>query len=192
MAVKGKKHLAGRETADQAKLDANTDEKWDEGPPPQKEPATPQFVRQGLMLTKYLRPEFDVNKDDERIVGFECSMTLTDAHRDILPKHVIDAWDFLRESENKSVSLIFSEPFIAEFFLEPEAKTADLKLVGAWLQSATIAMIEQTGAGEAVTVPRFKFAIWIDLNSTVEKFACQKYNRQLWLRIAEQQGTLPT
>lgn len=206
--AKGKNFLAGREgPTDSLTMEEQEDSVKEAGgtleppvqpamfekPVEQKEsegPETPQVVRDNKMLMKYLRPEFDLNKEDTKQVGFELSLSLVEQHRGLLPEKVEKAWNYLVQSENKSITLIIDDQQTVEFFLDPKDKKPVLRIVAARLSSASIAIVEQSGSGDAIKTVRFKFVAWTDLSQENDQFACWKFNESWWIKMLPTQSKL--
>lgn len=118
--------------------------------------------------------------------------TRTEAHRErhAVPQKALHAWDFLVEQQDKHVALDNIEPQCIEFFLSPELPEPELRIPVATIHPAQVAMVEQSGSGEAIIIPRFKFTAWCDWSDTVRQFVTNDYDIQLWMRMGATQGSL--
>jgi hypothetical protein len=78
-----------------------------------------------------------------------------------------------------------------ELGLSSEKHGTDLDLKGAWIEKASLAVIEEKGSGEAVEVIRFSFRAGADIDEPgVERFACRHFGKTVWLKMVSVQGRL--
>lgn len=154
-----------------------------------EEPVKPKAVQAGFMLATFVKPHFDREKGDQRIIGFDLSFPLTDDHEGFIPKEVEEMWEVLGDDGAKLIGRIAVAPHTVEIALAPEPGDA-LKLSAATIDRAALAVIEEKGAGEAQEVIRFSFRAIVDLDKENGRFALAHYGDMVWVRMRRTQGKL--
>lgn len=148
----------------------------------------PSMVRNGLMAVTYLRPHFDVDKD-ERTCSLEFSVELTADHEGVIPKRMAEGWEDVEHRGYKRIDVPGVPMQLVDIRLAPDDKKSDLHLNGV-VEKVSISKIEDKGTGESKDVVRLSFRTMFDLTQTVEQFACRHFGKTVWIRLAPVQGEL--
>jgi len=150
----------------------------------------PLCVQNGRMLATYVGLGLKRDKDGEKLIELNFSFPLEAAHDGFIPKRVKDAWLWLSESGNKAVAIIDIPPVTLDVYLDPKVKEKELHLVGCEFTKATISLVEETGAGEAVLVTRFSFRLLTARTKNVVEFGAWMDSQTFWIKLSETQPQL--
>jgi len=154
-------------------------------------PEQPSRVRGKMILFTYLRPHY-VSEKDERSVEMEFSVALADEHKGLIPKVVESEWQHLKKNSSTGIIGIEIPPQTVDIFIAPEIEKV-VHLSAAFIKKASLAVVEETGAGAAVKVTRFKFRVVAevtDANRKLRDFADLQFDKDVWLTMNQAQGTL--
>jgi hypothetical protein len=128
--------------------------------------------------------------DDERFLGLEFSMPLTPEHKGQLPKKIERQWENLEEGDVKTVQVFGIAPQSITLRLEPAQKESAFSVSAMWIETAELALIEETGAGASKEVVRLRFTAWMNLQMDELKWASKHYDNEFWMELSEAQGEL--
>lgn len=151
-------------------------------------PAIPQPVRGKLMLARYVRPHYNIDKDN-RFIELEFSFPLTEMHRKLMPRKVEKAWKFVDGGGSDKVLSLGLAPHDVELFLVPDDDAA-LTLELAPITKESVVKIEDTGTGSAEEIIRFSFRVRCDVSNSNCHFADNQFGGDVWLTLTERQGEL--
>lgn len=204
MKKSGKPYLAGRETAETATpittaattvaTKAEPDNKkplpkQQKLPQAQETPSQPQAVRNGMMLAGLLKPKQKKEKD-ERYLGLEISVRLTEDHKGHLPKAVQKQWDNIKGGDIKDIGILGIPVQSIELRVDPKQKEPDFFCDTMWLENVELAVIEETGSGESTEIVRFRFTAWMELAMDELKWVSKHYDNDFWMSMKNVQGEL--
>lgn len=193
--------LAGRETS-KKRSTRQLDPKKDFSGPTRKEPEQlsakdleahnelaqmPSQIRNGFMSVNFVKPHLDVDKDN-RTAALEFSLELTDEHRSLLPKKVVEEWDHIKQGNNELLDVVGVGAQHAEISLSPDEEV-DLE-ENVPIERIRLQVIEAKGTGDAKDIIRLSFRLVCDLTQNVERFACRNFGKTVWLKLQACQGEL--
>lgn len=137
----------------------------------------------------FVKPHYDLDKEDKRLVGLEMSVSLVPELEGHLPEPVEQAWKFLREGGCRRIDVI-----------DIPAQTVDLsvsKAIGkarhlsaVEITHAQVSLIEARGSGDARDTVRFSFRIRTPVTKEISDFADFAYGNTIWLHMQDAQLTL--
>jgi hypothetical protein len=195
--------LAGRSTTKKRSTKSHgLDPKKDFSEPTHKEPEQmtaeelkahnelaemPSTIVKGFMAASYVKPHFDVEKDD-RTAALEFSLELTDNHRSLLPKKVVEEWDHIKQGNNELLDVVNVGAQHVEVSLDP-GDEVDLE-ENVPIERIRLQVIETKGTGDAKDIIRLSFRLVCDLTQDVERFACRNFGKTVWLKMQACQGEL--
>lgn len=208
--MKGKPHLAGRETKEDQKSfgERAVEEAHKEGVPVEGKSLSMQEQEKMLlddgaptpsvqgrkMLSKYIRPHFEMDKDGERSVELEFSIALADAHKKIIDPEVLDSWKFMEKKAKSdsrlSIAGITMPPQTIDVYFASDSDESLLHLSAAEVTTAKLSVVEKTGDGKTEKVTRLQFRVAAELSKGVTKFATEQFGNPLWIEMAAAQGSL--
>jgi hypothetical protein len=190
--AKGKKHLAGSALSGAPSLSIPEQEKLiKEAGGSIDKPAVPQFVQNGFMLCTFLRPHFDVDKD-EKFMELELSTNLTDDHSAVIPG-VVSEWRALMISED-NLTIVGGLEIPAqniEIRMAPDLVKGSFLMKGVRISKASIQIVEEKGSGEAEKIMRWKFRVAIGVIDDAVDFAVKSYAGPVWVKMETSQRKLP-
>jgi hypothetical protein len=149
-------------------------------------------IQNNRMAATYVGLSLSRDKEQEKRCSLEFSMTLTDEHREYVPDKVARAQAWLVAQDNKLIQVNHVAAQTVDIFDEPKAKKPTLHIVGAEVEKASVAMIEETGKGKAKKVIRFVFRLRVERDKDVIDFGAWNDECQFWLSMAETQLSLET
>jgi hypothetical protein len=114
-------------------------------------------------------------------------MTLTEKHDKYVPRKVAKAHSWLVESDNKLVKVDHIKPQTVNVFEDPKDKKPVLHIVGGTIESASVAMIEESGKGTSKKVIRFDFWLCSERDDRAIAFAAWRDTEQFWLEMDQTQ-----
>lgn len=151
-------------------------------------------VQDGFLAVNFLRPHIERDKNDKAHVGLEFSLELTEQHREqgILPKRVIEVWDGLVSLGVDEISVDGVPAQDVELALAPRAmeKSSGLAIKFGEITNGQITVVQAKGDGKAKDITRLKFRVKCEWDTTVWRFSGTHCAHQLWLRMAQAQGSL--
>lgn len=150
----------------------------------------PITVVNGRILADYLKPVFSRDSNDDRYIALEFSVKLTEAHRTILPRKVLDAWGFVADEGGDGVKNIPVKPQTVRVFLTSDSKDEELLIVGAVIEHAKVDIVEERGAGEAVKFTRYMFRVQQERTKNLVNFGCWNDGKSVWLEMNPTQAAL--
>jgi hypothetical protein len=130
------------------------------------------------------------DKKDEKLVFVEFALTMTKLHADYVPEKVADAFKWLERTDNKSIVVNHVEAQTVDIFETPKEKKPALRVVGADVLKATVAMIEENGKGKTKRVIRFSFRLLVERSEEVIEFAAWRDEETFWLKMGDTQGSI--
>lgn len=150
----------------------------------------PIVVVNGRILADYVKPVFTRDTNDDRYISLEFSVKLTEAHRTILPRKVLDAWAFVADEGGDGVKNIPIKPQTVRIYSTSDEKDEDLLLVGATIEHAKVDIVEERGSGEAVKCTRYTFRVLQERTKNLVNFACWKDGQAVWLGMQTTQASM--
>ena len=142
------------------------------------------------MLAEFVKPHYSMREGDKRMCGMQFSIALTDEHKPLLPRSVLDAWKFLDHKDGTVVQNIGVEPQTVDVFLASDMAEPELHLPFASVERASLAIIEETGKGAVQRIVRFSFRIVTDSLKNVFSFADTHFGAPYWIQIEETEPEL--
>jgi hypothetical protein len=153
-------------------------------------PSQVKTVRGSLMFANYLEPKFAADKEGEKLLTLHVSMPLVPEHQDVLPKKILEAWDFLAESEDKLHIVQGIRPHTCEFFLAPDDSEPLFTATQATMRAVKLVFVQQKGSGKTVKFIRLSFGLEIEASDDPKGWATSHFGAQYWLSLFEKQGKL--
>jgi len=150
----------------------------------------PITVVNGRILAEYVKPIFSRDSNDDRYIALEFSVKLTEAHKLVLPKKIIEAWDFVATGGGEGVKDIPIAPQTVDIYLTSDGKDEEVKIVGAMIEHAKVDIVEERGAGEAVKFTRYSFRVVDERSKNLVNFACWKDGLGVWLDMKNTQASM--
>lgn len=158
-----------------------------------KAPAEP-VVQDRFMDANFLKTHFARDKNDKAHVSLEFSIELTAEHRveNVLPKRVIEVWDGLVSLGVDGISVDGVPAQDVDLALAPRAmeKSSGLAIKFGEITNAEISVLQAKGTGTAKDVTLLKFRVKVEWDTHVWRFSGVHCAHQLWLRMAQSQGSL--
>src|SRR5208282_4608101 len=96
-----------------------------------EEAKKPDPVQNGRIFATYVGLGLERDKDGEKLVHLDFSFPLEDAHNGFIPKKVKQAWDFLKESDNKLIQIKGIPPVTLDVYIAATGKKSELHILGA-------------------------------------------------------------
>lgn len=156
-----------------------------------EEAKLPEPVQNGRLLATYVGLGLERDKDNEKLVHLDFSFPLEEKHHNsYLPKRVVEAWEWLKSSENPLVQVSGIPAVTLSVYLDPKEKKPLLKIIGAEVAKAIVQVVEETGKGKAKLVTRFKFRLRMERTEKVIEFAAWNDGAEFWLTFPPTQETL--
>jgi hypothetical protein len=153
-------------------------------------PAQVKTVRGNLMLANYLEPKYSEGKGGEKLLTLHVSMPLTPEHQDVLPRKILEAWDFLAESEDKLHIVQGIRNHTCDFFLVPDDDAPLFRAEQAALRAVKLAFVQEKGSGKTVHFIRLSLGLQISAGDDPQGFATKSYGSELWIALYEKQGKM--
>lgn len=150
----------------------------------------PITVVNGRILAEYVKPILSRDKNDDRYIALEFSVKLTEAHKTILPRKVLEAWSFVADEGGQGVKDIPIKPQTVRIFLTSDTSDEEITIVGGVIAHAKVDIVEERGAGEAVKFTRFSFRVVDERSKPLVAFACWKDGQGVWLEMKATQASL--
>jgi hypothetical protein len=150
----------------------------------------PKQVQNGMILATMLKPDFEEGKDDKRFIGVALSFQLTEEHQGILPRRVLEAWEFVKCGGSKRVDVIDIIPQSLSVGFAPDVET-EIEIPWTDVRKASISVIEETGKGEAHEVIRFKFVAFSEIEASVVRFCSKFFGKAVWIKLEKSQAEIP-
>lgn len=150
----------------------------------------PIAVQNGRIFATYVGLGLERDKDGEKLVHLDFSFPLEDAHNGFIPKKAKDAWDFLKESDNKLIQIKGIPPVTLDVYTTSTEKRPELHLVGAAFSKAVISLIEEVGKGKAKMVTRFAFRLCVERSADVIEFAAWRDGEEFFITMPATQKAL--
>lgn len=141
------------------------------------------------MLAEFVRPHFTID-GGTRFCSMEFSFPLTKDHKGKLPKVVDDAWKYVEKRTSKGVVDIHISDQAIEIYLTSDSKDAEISLLSATIEHATVSLVKEIGKGAAEKVVRFSFRAMVEATKNVYTFASTQFGNQIWLEMEPSQGEL--
>lgn len=154
----------------------------------EKDGAPAPSVQNGAMLSKFVRPHFDMEKD-KRFVALEFSIALSDAHKSLIDSEVLDAWKFIDRHHPKGIIGIEIPPQTIDLYLAPD-DDAELHLTSADITAAKLSLVERNGDGKTEKVTRLQFRVVSEISKNIAAFAVANYGVAVWIKMQAAQGVL--
>lgn len=157
------------------------------------EPEVPRPVQHGHLLAAYVLPHYRIHKDMGQVVEMEFSFPLTPDHRGNLPDGVEEAWRFIDKKNYPSIDVSAIPPQTVTIRKAPDMKKDEymLHLADVLLVKARLRKVEEKGKGHVKTVLRFSFRMLCEVTEPdVCRFADRQFGKDVWIEMAEIQGTL--
>lgn len=188
MGVKGKGGDFRNRVVDEAKKEGLELERSVEQQKLLDDEAPAPSVQGGKMLAKYVKPVFSMENED-RVVELEFSISLSDAHKDLLDEGVLTAWKFIERNHPKRIIGIEIPHQTVDLFLAPD-DSAELHLTAAEVRQVKLSSVEKTGDGKIEKIMRLQFRLLAELSKNVTLFATTQYGNALWIKMEPAQGVL--
>jgi len=150
----------------------------------------PITVVNGRLLANYVRPHFTRDKIDDRYIGLEFAVKLTEAHKTILPEKVLDAWRFVADGGGEGVSDLPIKPQTVRIYSTSDGKEEEAMIVGALVEHAKVGIVEERGKGEAVKYTRYSFRLVDERSKNLLAFACWNDGKDVWLDMKPTQASM--
>jgi hypothetical protein len=154
----------------------------------------PITVVNGRMLADFVKPHFSRDSNDDRFIALEFAVKLTEAHTTILPKAVLNAWNYLRdggsEAEATGVMGVVVKPQTVRIYLTSDSKEEELMIVGGLITNGKVQIVEERGKGEAVKYTRFSFRIEQERSKNIVNFGAWSDGKSFWLDSKATQASL--
>jgi hypothetical protein len=140
------------------------------------------------MSVNFVKPHLDVAKD-KRTAALEFSLELTEDHRSLLPKKVVEEWDHIKQGNNELLDVVNVGAQHLDLRLAPDDDETDLE-DNAPVERIRLQVIEAKGTGDAKDIIRLSFRLVCDLTQNVERFACRNFGKTVWIKLQACQGEL--
>ena len=150
----------------------------------------PITVVNGRILADYVKPIFSRDSNDDRFIALEFAVKLTEAHKTILPRKVLDAWGFVADDGGNGVKDIPVKPQTVRIFLTSDDSAEELLIVGGIIEHAKVDIVEERGAGEAVKFTRYSFRVSNERSKNLVNFAAWHDGQSVWLECKPTQASL--
>lgn len=139
------------------------------------------------MVVTYNNLSLSRDKDGEKLVTLEFSQTLTADHSDYIPAKLSAAYSWLLRNDNKLIQINHVPDQTIDVYADPKEKKPLLHLVGATVERAIVALIEETGKGKSKKVVRCAIRFKVERDEKTIDFAAWNDDQQFWITMAQTQ-----